>query len=124
TAVLAAAAQAALPPAPSTANALVAPQATQQASLPPPPAAAPAPAPAASAGEAPAYIQLSSQRTEEAARASAQEIVNRFGPLFGGGNLEVQRVDLGERGIFYRVRAPAASLSDANTVCNNIKAAG
>ena len=120
TAVLAAAAQAALPQAPTSASALVAPE--QQASLPPPPSATPAPAPAA--GEAPAYIQLSSQRTEEAARASAQEIVNRFGPLFGGGNLEVQRVDLGERGIFYRVRAPAASLSAANSVCTNIKAAG
>ena len=126
TAVLAAAAQAVLPQTSDSANSLV-PQGTQQASLPPPPAAnAMAPsAPAASAGsEAPAYVQLSSQRSEEAARATAQQIVARYGPLFGGANLEVQRVDLGERGIFYRVRAPAGSLAEANTICTNVKAAG
>lgn len=73
---------------------------------------------------APAYVQLSSQRTEEAARQTAQQIATRFGSLFGGASLEVQRVDLGERGIFYRVRVPANSLQDANTICSNIKANG
>lgn len=79
----------------------------------------------ASTGDtAAAYVQLSSQRTEEAARQTAQQIAGRFGPLFGGASLEVQRVDLGERGIFYRVRVPANSLQDANTICTNVKAAG
>lgn len=73
---------------------------------------------------APAYVQLASQRSEADARASAQAMVTRFGPLFGGANLEVQRVDLGERGIYYRVRVPANSRQDANTICTNVKAAG
>jgi hypothetical protein len=69
-------------------------------------------------------VQLSSQRTEEAARQTAEQIASRFGSLFGGANLEVQRVDLGERGIFYRVRVPANSLQDANTICSNVKSNG
>lgn len=74
--------------------------------------------------DAPAYVQLASQRSEAEARASAQAMVTRFGPLFGGANMEVQRVDLGERGIYYRVRVPANSLEDANNICTNVKAAG
>ena len=73
---------------------------------------------------APAYVQLASQRSEADARQSAQNMVTRYGPLFGGANLEVQRVDLGARGIYYRVRVPAASLEQANVICTNVKAAG
>lgn len=92
---------------------------------PTPAVAQPQPAATASAGNsAPAYVQLSSQRTEETARQTAEQIASRFGSLFGGASLEVQRVDLGERGIFYRVRVPANSLQDANTICSNVKANG
>lgn len=76
------------------------------------------------ANTAPAYVQLSSQRTEEAARQSALDIASRFGSLFNGVSLEVQRVDLGDRGIFYRVRVPADSIQSANTICSNVKANG
>ncbi|MET0438159.1 MAG: SPOR domain-containing protein [Devosia sp.] len=92
---------------------------------PTPAVAQPQPAATASAGNsAPAYVQLSSQRTEETARQTAEQIASRFGSLFGGASLEVQRVDLGDRGIFYRVRVPANSLQDANTICSNVKANG
>ncbi|WP_157959930.1 SPOR domain-containing protein [Devosia submarina] len=98
--------------------------------LPPPPAAQPSvnipgatEVPAVS-NDAPAYVQLASQRTEAEARATAQGLVTRFGPLFGGANMEVQRVDLGDRGIFYRVRVPANSLEQASNICTNVKAAG
>ena len=73
---------------------------------------------------APAYVQLASQRSEAEARQTAAALVSRFGPLFGGANMEVQRVDLGAKGIYYRVRVPANSLQDANSMCNNVKAAG
>ncbi|MBU1305433.1 MAG: SPOR domain-containing protein [Alphaproteobacteria bacterium] len=79
---------------------------------------------AAPTSTAPAYVQLSSQRTEADARASAQAMVTRYGPLFGGANLEVQRVDLGAKGIYYRVRVPAASAEQAGMICTNVKAAG
>ncbi|MGV8830469.1 MAG: SPOR domain-containing protein [Devosia sp.] len=73
---------------------------------------------------APAYVQLASQRSEADARQSAQNMVTRYGPLFGGANLEVQRVDLGAKGIYYRVRVPANSLEQARMICTNVKAAG
>jgi len=73
---------------------------------------------------APAYVQLASQRSEADARQSAQNMVTRYGPLFGGASLEVQRVDLGVKGIYYRVRVPASSIEQANMICTNVKAAG
>ncbi|MCZ4346309.1 SPOR domain-containing protein [Devosia neptuniae] len=76
------------------------------------------------ADTAPAYVQLASQRSEADARQSAQNMVTRYGPLFGGANLEVQRVDLGVKGIYYRVRVPANSIEQANMICTNVKAAG
>lgn len=79
---------------------------------------------ATSGNTAPAYVQLSSQRTEQDALNSANSMVKRFGPLFGGANLEVQRVDLGAKGIFYRVRVPASSADQAAMICTNVKAAG
>ena len=73
---------------------------------------------------APAYAQLASLRSEEEARQAAQNLVARFGPLFGGANMEVQRVDLGARGIYYRVRVPASSTAAAGNICTNVIAAG
>lgn len=73
---------------------------------------------------APAYAQLASLRSEAEARQAAQNLVNRFGPLFGGANMEVQRVDLGERGVYYRVRVPAGSTQAAGNICTNVIAAG
>jgi len=69
-------------------------------------------------------VQLASQRSEEAARQSAQAIATRYGVLFGGASLEIQRVDLGERGIYYRVLVPANSRESASNICTNVKAAG
>jgi hypothetical protein len=75
-------------------------------------------------GTSGSYVQLSSQRTEEAARESAQAIATRYGVLFGGANLEIQRVDLAERGIYYRVLVPAPDRAGATNICTNVQAAG
>lgn len=111
-------------------NAIAEPESGALGQLPPPPGGQPsttvpgATEVAALPNDAPAYVQLASQRSEEEARATAQRLVTRFGPLFGGANMEVQRVDLGSRGIFYRVRVPASSLEQATNICTNVKAAG
>ncbi|MBE7731744.1 SPOR domain-containing protein [Devosia faecipullorum] len=102
-------------PAASANGALVAPVAQ--------PAAA-TPSISATTGGAAAYVQLASQRSEEAARQSAQSMATRYGVLFSGSSPEIQRVDLGERGIYYRVLVPAASRDAAANICNNIRAAG
>lgn len=101
--------------------------ATQPAATPQPAAAADIPGAVevdAIPNSAPAYAQLASLRSEEEARQAAQNLVTRFGPLFGGANMEVQRVDLGARGIYYRVRVPAASTAAAGNICTNVIAAG
>lgn len=99
-------------PAPVAAEPVATPPAQQQAAA------------TASGGSASAYVQLASQRSEEAARQSAQAIATRYGVLFGGASLEIQRVDLGERGIYYRVLVPANSRESASNICTNVKAAG
>ena len=105
----------------AAANASPAPVATEPVATPPAQQQA---AVTASGGSASAYVQLASQRSEEAARQSAQAIATRYGVLFGGANLEIQRVDLGERGIYYRVLVPANSRESASNICTNVKAAG
>lgn len=105
----------------AAANAAPAPVVSEPVATPP--AQQPAAA-TASGGAASAYVQLASQRSEEAARQSAQAIATRYGVLFGGANLEIQRVDLGERGIYYRVLVPANSRETASNICANVKAAG
>lgn len=125
------------PPANSTLGALPTAQPAVATTQPEAPAAQPATAePTAAAAipgavevealpnSAPAYAQLASLRTEEEAREAAQRLVTRFGPLFGGANMEVQRVDLGARGIYYRVRVPADSAQAASSICTNVIAAG
>lgn len=71
-----------------------------------------------------AYAQLASLRSEADAQAVAQRITTRFGVLFGSSPVEIRRVDLGERGIYYRVVVPADSRQTASNICVNVKAAG
>ena len=82
-------------------------------------AAAPAPT-----SDAAAYVQLSAQPSEEAARATARTLSNRFSSLFGGSEAEIHRVDLGTKGVWYRVLVPANSRGSANSICMDIKNAG
>ena len=79
---------------------------------------------APSTAEPAAWVQLSSQRSEEVAQAGMAELQTQYGSLFNGATPEVSRVDLGERGIYYRVRLPQPSLSDANSVCSAIQGQG
>ena len=78
----------------------------------------------ATTSNAAAYVQLASMPTEADANAHMRTANARYGSLFGGNQLSVQRVDLGEKGIRYRVRLPAASLIDARNICAQIKSAG
>lgn len=87
------------------------------------PAATPAPT-ASTPSNVGAWVQLSSQRTEEEAQGGIPTLQAQYGSLFNGATPEVSRVDLGERGIYYRVRLPQPTLAEANTVCGAILAQG
>ena len=73
---------------------------------------------------APFYVQLSSQRSQEAAQATATTLSRQYSSVLGNSTLDINRVNLGDRGIYYRVRVPASSLADANAICSNLKASG
>eukprot|EP00873_Tetraselmis_striata_P030502 jgi/Tetstr1/450766/TSEL_037802.t1 len=86
----------------------------------PAPAAA-TPTPTSNVG---AWVQLSSQRSEADAQADIPSLQARYGTLFNGATPEVSQVDLGERGIYYRVRLPQPTFDQANSVCSAIQAQG
>ena len=88
------------------------------------PVAAVQPAVEPTGGAAAAYVQLSSQRSEADAQASLRNAQSRWGNLLGGSQLEIQRADLGQKGVYYRVRVPASSLQQATQICASIKAEG
>lgn len=81
-----------------------------------------APAPAASSGSR-TYVQLSSQRSEGDANASMRAVQSQLGGLLSS-SLEIRRVDLGAKGIWYRVVMPTSSFQDATQSCARIKANG
>jgi hypothetical protein len=83
------------------------------------------PAPVASdPGGAAAYVQLSSQPSAADAQNSVKSMTAKYGTLFGGNKLVVQQVDLGQKGVRWRVRLPTSSLADASSICAQIKAQG
>jgi hypothetical protein len=87
------------------------------------PAAQPA-RPAAAASSSPFAVQVSAQRSEEQARAAIAGLRNRFPSVLQGQQAEIERADLGDRGIYYRVRIGAQSQAEANRLCEQLKAAG
>ena len=89
-----------------------------------PPAAAPsrvASAPA-SGGFA---VQISSQRSQNEARAAFRSLQSRFSSVLGGQQSFVRRVDLGSRGVYYRTLiGPFGSADEASAFCGRLKTAG
>ncbi|VAW21119.1 hypothetical protein MNBD_ALPHA11-2076 [hydrothermal vent metagenome] len=71
-----------------------------------------------------AFVQLASQRDEGIANQTATTLQSRFSSSLQGGSLLVRRVDLGTRGIYYRVQLPTNTLAQANSICESIKGAG
>jgi hypothetical protein len=83
------------------------------------PGAAPTPVPAGGA-----LVQISSQRTEDAARATYKDLQARYPTILGRYDVNIQRADLGDRGIFYRVRVGPFSQADAQHLCDDLRSAG
>lgn len=74
--------------------------------------------------DAPFYVQLSSRRSPVDAQSTAQILQRQFADVLANETVDIHQVNLGEKGIFYRVRVPKNSLADANLLCGNIKASG
>lgn len=93
-------------------------------------AARPAPPPAptgvpAMAADGPYLAQIASLRSSEAADAAWTRFSRRSPALFQSARKDVQQADLGERGVYFRVRAGYfASRADAAQFCGQVKALG
>jgi hypothetical protein len=70
-------------------------------------------------------VQLAALQSEAAIDASWRRFVSRAPGLFAGASMDVQRADLGPRGIYHRVRAGYfASSDDATLFCERIRQMG
>ena len=80
--------------------------------------------PRATASYAPGnyLIQFGSVRSEAAARQGWKNLQTKLPRLLSPLNLNVQRADLGSRGVFYRIQTSKLSKADANSVCSQVKA--
>jgi hypothetical protein len=70
-------------------------------------------------------VQVSSQKNEADAQASYKALQGKFPSVLGQYSSLVKRVDLGEKGVYYRAFAgPFGSSEEASQVCNSLKSAG
>jgi hypothetical protein len=100
------------------------------AATPAPAAAAPPPARTAAArsdaAAAGGYaVQISSRRNEADAEAAFRTLQAKFPGQLGGHQPLIRRVDLGEKGVYYRAMVgPFGNADEASKLCSDLKAAG
>jgi hypothetical protein len=117
-------------PAPEPAPVAVAPEPAPQPAPPPAVTAAVQPEAPIELNQAPPppsggmLVQVSSQRSEDAARATFRDLQARYPNILGSYEVNIQRADIPDRGTFFRVRVGPFSASDAQRLCNDLKSAG
>ncbi|PWC34348.1 SPOR domain-containing protein [Azospirillum sp. TSO35-2] len=103
----------------------------ESASLPAAPAAKTAPQPAKPAvaaaptvtgGSGGWRVQLASVRSEAEAAAEWKRLAGRHSDALGGLSMQVAKVDLGDKGTFYRVQGAGADEARAKSVCALLRA--
>ena len=114
--------------APLSLNPNASPNATPSAA----PARPAAPAPVArtaavappSSGGGGYMVQISSQRSEAEAQSAFASLQGKYPGQLGGKQAVIRKVELGEKGTYYRAMVPAGDSAEATQLCNGIKAAG
>lgn len=74
----------------------------------------------ANAGVANRMVQLGAVRSEEAAKAEWSRLQARYRAQLGGLSPSIQRVDLGARGIYWRVRGGPVSADAGKKICETL----
>lgn len=70
-------------------------------------------------------VQLSALRSEDAAKTAWTRLQNAAPDLFDGAELDIQKADLGAKGVFYRLRVGSfADRAAAKGFCADVKATG
>jgi len=81
--------------------------------------------PAAPASSGSYVVQVSSQKTPADAQAAFQSLQRKYASVIGSMKPSIRKVDLPERGTYYRVRVGSwASSTEAAAFCAKLKAAG
>ncbi len=93
------------------------------------PAAARGPAPIVAVNTPPPagsyVVQVSSQKNEADAQASWLQLQSKYSAVLAGQSAAIRRVDLGDRGVFYRAQlGPYQTRNQATTLCQSLKNAG
>lgn len=74
------------------------------------------------AGEARYRLQLGAFREEALAEKAWRDVSAAAGPIIGGAGHAIQRADLGEKGVFYRLQAGAfGAAADAKSACKALE---
>ncbi|MFD2232385.1 SPOR domain-containing protein, partial [Phaeospirillum tilakii] len=87
----------------------------------PAPAAAPAPAAPARSGGGGFLIQLGAVRAADQAGKEWARIQKANADLLGGLTSDIVRVDLGEKGVFWRIRAGGLDEASARQICASLQ---
>ena len=69
-------------------------------------------------------VQVASHKTPEEAESAWSSLRQQYASIFGGRNADIRKVDLGDRGTFYRAMVGPMSREQANALCQNLKTQG
>ncbi len=117
-----AAAEPAAPPPPREEQTIVATRDSANGPIDLTPGTAPAGGPAQAAGGV--LVQVTAVRSEGEAVSAYRSLQQRYPSILGAFQPTIVRADLGDRGIYYRVRVGPFSGGDATRLCEDLKAAG
>jgi hypothetical protein len=84
----------------------------------------PLPSPPAVASSGGAFVQISAQKSENAAKSTYHDLQVKFPSILGKLDPNIQRADLGGKGIYYRVRIGPFASAEAQKICGTYQAAG
>ncbi len=80
------------------------------------------PAPATGTGNY--IVQVASHKTPEEAQTAWATLRQQYSTIFGARNADIRKVDLGDRGTFYRAMVGPMNREQANALCQNLKTQG
>lgn len=69
-------------------------------------------------------IQIASLPSEAEAQKSYNSLSSKFGSVIGGRGVDIKKAEIPNKGTFFRVRIPAGSRDEANSLCSRYKSAG
>lgn len=73
---------------------------------------------------APFYVQIASSPNKSLMEKKRRDFLPRYGRVLQGQALVIQKANLGERGIFYRLRVPMENYDDAQDLHEQLKGLG